>query len=158
MSDPLSIRAATESDLDSLVGVINAAFKVEEFFKTGDRTNPADIRTRMRAGTFIVAEDRGRVVGAVLVDRHGDVGHYAMLAIDPAEQKRGIGLKLMTAAEDWCRAAGCREVEIEVVDLRSELPAFYTKHGYTIRGTRPFPDHFEATRACHFVVWTKSLG
>ena len=157
MSD-LTIRPAKESDVDSLVGVINAAFKVEEFFKAGDRTNPAEIRARMQAGTFIVAEDRGRVVGAVFVDRKGDVGHYAMLAIDPAEQKRGIGLKLMTAAEDWCRVAGCREVEIEVVDLRSELPAFYAKHGYAVTGTRPFPDHFEATRPCHFVVWTKPLG
>jgi hypothetical protein len=24
-------------------------------------------------------------------------------------------------------------------------------------GTRPFPAQFEATRPCHFVVWTKPL-
>jgi GNAT superfamily N-acetyltransferase len=80
-----------------------------------------------------------------------------MLAIDPALQKTGIGRTLMTAAEDWCRAAGCRQVEIEVVNLREELPAFYRRFGYVETGTRPFPAHFDATRPCHFVVWTKPL-
>ena len=151
------IREAAGADVDALVAVINAAFTVEAFFKTGDRTNAAEIRRRLDEGAFLVAEAHGRIVGAVFVDRHGDLGHYAMLSIDPAEQKRGIGLALMTAAENWCRAAGCRAVEIEVVNLREELPPFYTKHGYTITGTRPFPDVFDATRPCHFVVWTKAL-
>jgi GNAT superfamily N-acetyltransferase len=80
-----------------------------------------------------------------------------MLAIDPGQQKRGIGLTLVRAAEEWCRSTGCRQVEIEVVNLREELPAFYTRFGYTIAGTRPFPDVFEAMRPCHFVVWKKNL-
>jgi hypothetical protein len=66
-------------------------------------------------------------------------------------------MRLVVAAEEWCRAAGCREVEIEVVNLREELPAFYRHIGYTERGTRPFPDSQHATRPCHFVVWTKAL-
>jgi GNAT superfamily N-acetyltransferase len=111
----------------------------------------------MHTGTFIVALESGRIVGAVFVDRHEAVGHYAMLAIEPARQKAGIGCTLMTAAEDWCRAAGCRTVEIEVVNLREELPPFYRRFGYVETGPRPFPEHFDATRPCHFVVWTRPL-
>ena len=157
MTEPITVREATAQDVDALVDVINAAFKVEEFFKQGDRTSAPEIHARMRAGTFIVALASTRIVGAVFVDRHDAVGHYAMLAIDPTRQKAGIGRTLMTAAEDWCRAAGCREVEIEVVNLREELPPFYRRFGYVETGTRPFPDHFDATRPCHFVVWTKPL-
>ena len=153
----ITVREASDADVEALVTVINAAFKVEEFFKTGDRTDAAEIRERFARGSFIVAELDRSIVGAVFVDRHEDTGHFAMLAIDPAHHKRGIGLKLMTAAEEWCYGAGCSSVEIEVVNLREELPAFYRKHGYAISGTRPFPDHFEATLPCHFVVWTKSL-
>jgi len=151
------VRNASERDVDALVSLVNEAFTLEAFFKVGDRTDAAEVVSLMERGAWLVAEENGRIVGAVFVDRHGDRGHYAMLSIDLAEQKKGIGLRLVTAAEDWCRAAGCREVEIEVVNLREELPAFYRRLGYTEQGTRPFPDAESTTRPCHFVVWTKPL-
>ena len=46
-----------------------------------------------------------------------------MLSIDPARQGHGLGRQLIAAAEAHCRNAGCREMELEVVNLRTELAA-----------------------------------
>ena len=48
-------------------------------------------------------------------------------------------------------------MELEVVNLRTELPPFYTRFGYAPSGTRPFPDKEFAKLPCHFIVMTKPL-
>jgi GNAT superfamily N-acetyltransferase len=73
-----------------------------------------------------------------------------MLAIDPARQRQGLGARLIAAAEDHCRRAGCRDMEIEVVNLRSELPPYYRRLGIEC-GTRPFPDPQRTRVSCHFI-------
>jgi hypothetical protein len=62
---------------------------------------------------------------------------------------------MIAAAEDHCRNAGCREMELEVVNLRTELPPFYRKFGYLETGTRPFPDVEKSKLPCHFIVMSK---
>jgi GNAT superfamily N-acetyltransferase len=78
-----------------------------------------------------------------------------MLSIDPSRQKQGLGARLMAAAEARCQEAGCHEMELEVVNLRTELPPFYRRFGYAEMGTRPFTDPSKIP--CHFIVMTKPL-
>ena len=95
---------------------------------------------------------------AVYVDTRGDTGYFGMLSIDPAHQGQGLGSQLIAAAEDHCRKAGCTEIEIDVVSLRTELPAFYRRFGYAESGTRPFPEPEFAKLPCHLIVMTKPLA
>ena len=55
------------------------------------------------------------------------------------------------------RDAGCIALDINVVNLRTELPPFYKKLGYVEMGSAPFTDP-RATRPCHMIVMTKDLG
>ena len=64
-------------------------------------------------------------------------------SVDPSRQGQGLGTTLLRAAEEFCRGAGCRTMEILVVNLRTELPPYYRRHGYIEIGVRPFP------AACH---------
>jgi hypothetical protein len=48
-------------------------------------------------------------------------------------------------------------MEIEVVNLRNELPPFYRKFGYVEHSTRAFPDDEHTSRPCHFIVMRKVL-
>jgi N-acetylglutamate synthase-like GNAT family acetyltransferase len=151
-------RIAGLDDAPALAALISLAYRVEDFFKIGDRTDPDDVRARMQEGDFLVLEDEGEIAGCVYVTRHDDVGYFGMLSIDPARQGHGLGSMLIAAAEVRCRDAGCREMELEVVNLRTELPPYYRRFGYVERGTRPFTDTERTSRPCHFIVMSKALG
>jgi ribosomal protein S18 acetylase RimI-like enzyme len=154
-------RRATRADIPSLVRLVNAAYRVEDFFVDGDRTNAADIETRMASSTaafLVIAGQRdGELRGSVYVDVRGDRGYFGMLAVDPARQKEGLGRALVLAAEAHCRAAGCRFLDLDVVNLRQELPAFYRNLGYAPFATAPFPKGEKLRREAHLVLMTKPL-
>jgi hypothetical protein len=63
----------------------------------------------------------------------------------------------MNAVEEHCRTAGCDVLDIEIVNLREELPAFYTAMGYKPVDTAPFPDKGKLRRDAHMVRMTKRL-
>ena len=155
-------RYATPEDIPEIVRIINSAFRVEDFFIDGDRTNEADIGARMAEPDvrFLVvdAPDSGRLAATVLMDIHGDRGHFAMLSVDPPFQGKGLSRLLMNAVEDYCREAGCKALDIEIVNLREELPAFYAANGFAPVTTLPFPDERKLRRDAHLVRMTKSLN
>ena len=49
-------------------------------------------------------------------------------------------------------------MDIHIVNLREELPAYYRRLGYVEKGTLPFSDPSRASQPCHFVVMTKTIG
>lgn len=154
-------RYATEADIPELVRIINAAYRVEDFFVYGDRTSADDIATRMAdpAMAIIVvdAPDSSGLAGAVLVDIHDRRGHFAMLSVDPPYQGRGIARLLINAVEEHCRSAGCGALDLEIVNLREELPAFYEAMGFAPGETAPFPNTAKLKRDAHLVIMTKAL-
>lgn len=150
-------RVASPADAVPIAALINAAYVVEAFFKIGDRTTVEEILGLMRKGRFIVLDLDGRMAGCVYVEVNGPVGYFGMLSIDPALQKQGLGARLMRAAETLCRQSGCTEMELQVVNLRTELVPYYRKFGYTEQGTREFSESERTTRPCHFIVMRKPL-
>jgi GNAT superfamily N-acetyltransferase len=157
----MTVRAASSDDIPELVRIINAAFRVEDFFVNGDRTDEADMMRRMSdpAVRFLVVDstDSGGLAAAVQVDVHAQRGHFAMLAVDPELQGRGLSRVLMNAVEEYCRDRGCEDLDIEVVNLREELPAFYVAMGFLSVDTAPFPDMSKLRRDAHMVRMTKRL-
>jgi GNAT superfamily N-acetyltransferase len=154
-------RYATEEDIPELVRIINAAYRVEDFFVYGDRTSEEDIATRMAdpATSIIVVDAPGSssLAGAVLVDVHDRRGHFAMLSVDPPYQGRGIARELINAVEEHCRRAGCNALDLEIVNLRDELPAFYEAMGFASGETAPFPNTGKLRRDAHLVIMSKAL-
>lgn len=155
----MNIRMATEVDLEALLQLTNTAFEVERFFKNEDRLNASKLRSYFDKGNFLVLEEGGRLVASVYVERSGDRAYLGLLAVDPSQQKRGLGRRLTTAAEEFAREMGARFMDLTVVNLRTELPPIYKKLGYRITGTTPFPaDQMPVTQTCHFICMTKELG
>ena len=159
----LRTRIADEADIPELVRVINRAYAVEQFFVEGDRTDPDHVRERMKraASWFLVidaAPVRDRLAACVWVEARADRGYFGMLAVDPEHQGRGLAKRLVAAAEEHCRTAGCRFLDISVVNLRSELPAFYRQFGFAPYGTAPFHGRETLTRPAHLVLMTKPLA
>jgi GNAT superfamily N-acetyltransferase len=152
-----AIRAASADAAEALAALVNAAYEVEQFFVDGDRTNADDIRAEMAHGTFLlVASVDGRVDGCVYVSTREAAGYFGMLAVAPDAQHRGLGRRLIAAAEDRLRAAGRDTVHILVVNLREDLIAFYERLGYARVGTEPYV-HRPVKQPCWFVRMEKRL-
>jgi predicted N-acetyltransferase YhbS len=156
LSNP-PLRVAQPADAHAITRLINAAFQVESFFKRGDRLNLAEVDARLAKGRFILAEQTGVIVGCVYAESGAERAYIGLLSVDPSLQGSGLGKSLMTAAEEYCRAAGCAFVDLRVVNLRTELPPFYRKLGYDQTGTEPFPAEAHTEIPCHFLIMSKSL-
>ncbi|HEX5004576.1 MAG TPA: GNAT family N-acetyltransferase [Gemmatimonadales bacterium] len=157
----MSIRLATPADASTLTRLINSAYRVESFFIRGDRTTEPEVQAWIAAphSGFLVLEapERRGLTGAVLVESPPGGGYFGLLSVDPDAQGKGFGRLLVEAAEAHCRAAGCLELRITVVNLRTELPGFYARFGYEAAGTLPFPAPHKLSQPVHLVVMRKSL-
>jgi N-acetylglutamate synthase-like GNAT family acetyltransferase len=157
MRAELSLRHATLSDVDAIANLVNRAFRVERFFVEGDRISASEVRDRLATGRFILAERDNDLIGSVYVELRGEQSYVGLLAVDPSQQRNGIGRRLMAAAEDCARANQCRSMDLRIVNLRDELPAFYRRLGYVETGVAPFPSAVTTKMACHFVTMAKTL-
>jgi GNAT superfamily N-acetyltransferase len=154
-------RLATTDDIPALARLINAAYEVERFFLRGDRTNERALQSKleMPEGCFLLIDgpNPDGLAGAVFVELRGSRGYFGLLSVAPDRQGEGLGRVLVEAAEAHCRAAGCDALDMDVVNLRLELPAFYEKLGFRPVATAPFPAPDELTRSAHLIVMSKSL-
>jgi GNAT superfamily N-acetyltransferase len=148
---------ATIDQAKAVATLVTLAYRVEDFLVDGDRTNPDDVREKMSHGAFLtIAEANGALVGAVYVElREGGARcYFGMLSVHPERQGQGLARRLVSAVEDYARAAGCTHVDLHVLSPRLELPAFYRHLGYADNGTLPFDEPTKLP--CHIQVRSKS--
>lgn len=151
------IRAAKAADVEPLVRLINAAFVVEQPFIEGERIDSAGVREYMQKGEFLVAEDRAELAGCVYVELRGERGYLGLLGVAPARQGTGLGRRLMEAAENYFREAGCRGIDLRIISPRTPLPAFYEYMGYRQTGTAPFAPDVPMKVPGHYILMSKTL-
>ncbi|MGD1022911.1 MAG: GNAT family N-acetyltransferase [Candidatus Sulfotelmatobacter sp.] len=153
------VRIAAPSEAKTITDVINAAFRqAESFFIERDRIAVEQVQSLLQTGEFLISGEDGTITGCVYVEMKGDRSYLGLLAVDPRAQKSGLGSKLMTAAEDHCRKAGSQFMDIQIVNLRKELPDFYRRRGYVETGIAPFTAGIDTKLPCHFVKMSKALA
>ena len=152
------IRIAGSADAEQITAVINAAFRIAEgFFVDGNRITLDEVHHYLDKGAFLVAEDSHGLSGCVYLEPRGERAYLGLLSVDPSRQQSGLGSRLMTAGEEYCRTRGARFMDILIVNLRAELPAFYAHRGYVEDGTTPFPPDVPTKQPCHFINMSKPL-
>jgi GNAT superfamily N-acetyltransferase len=155
---PASLRLAEPGDADAITRLVNLAFLVEQPFIKGNRIAAADVRRFLTKGAFLLVQEDGGLVGCVYVEMQGKRGYLGLLAVDPARQKTGFGSRLVSAAEEHCRAAGCSAMHLTVVNRRTELLAFYLRLGYVQGATVPFPEPGKMLLPIHLIEMSKRLA
>jgi len=156
--DAVQLRIAGNSDAEGLTDLINAAFrKAESFIIDRDRVDLEVVQSLFAKGEFLVADDEDALAGCVYLELRGERAYLGLLSVDPTRQKEGVGSMLMREAELHCARAGCRFVDLRIIDLRKDNHAFYKRRGYVETGTEPFPSALDAKLPCHFVNMSKPL-
>src|SRR5690349_11075350 len=122
----LKTRIATVADAPQITAVINAAFRIAEgFFIDGNRITQTEVEQKLSDGAFLVTENGGDTLsGCVYVELRGERSYLGLLSVDPSSQQGGLGSLLMNEAEKYCRERGSQAMDILIVNLREDLPAF----------------------------------
>jgi ribosomal protein S18 acetylase RimI-like enzyme len=131
------IRRAEDSEAGEIARIVNAAFEVEREFRKGDRTSATEIAGLLERDAFFVAEEAGRLIGAVHTAIEGTSGYFGMLAVDSSIRRAGVGRALLTAAEEHCRRAGCTKMTLSTGEDRKELIPYYERLGYRVTLIEP---------------------
>jgi GNAT superfamily N-acetyltransferase len=151
------MRTAEPADAPAIARLVNSAFRPERFFIDADRTDVEKVAALLHKGIFLTLFEKDVLAGCVYAEIRGDRGYFGLLAVDPQRQRSGIGSRLIAAAEEQCRAAGCRFMDLTFVNVRKELPGYYQRFGYAENGTLPFPADQEAKIPVHLVQMSKPL-
>jgi GNAT superfamily N-acetyltransferase len=157
--DAVQLRIAGKPDSEAVMDLINSAFrKAESFIIDRDRVDLEVVHSLLAKGEFLVAEDEGALAGCVYLELRDERAYLGLLSVDPARQKAGVGSMLMREAELRCARAGCRFMDLRIIDLRKDNHAFYKRRGYVETGIEPFPSELTTKVPCHFVNMSKSLA
>lgn len=151
----LSYRPATLADIPSLATLLNSAYRgdssrrgwtTEADLLGGQRTDARELRSLLTApdSVILLAFADDALTGCVHLQRiDAETAGLGMFAIRPDAQGKGLGKQFLEEAEARCRQRfGARRLQMSVIDLRSELIAFYQRRGFRDTGRRePFPEH-----------------
>jgi len=109
-----------ERDREAMAQVWNGAcgedWAISERFVAHNLRPSAGVERRV----WLVRRADGEAAGFIIASRLGgepdvapeSLGWINAIAVAPAEQGRGIGRRLLTAAEDWLRGLGCKQVRL----------------------------------------------
>jgi len=154
----MQFRLAELSDAEGVTALINVAFRhAEAFLIERDRIDIDSVRSLLEKGKFLVAEEEGVLVGCAYIEFRGDRSYLGLLSVDPRRQKAGLGSKIMSISEEYCAKAGCRFMDLRIINIRPELPRFYHRLGYLETGTEPLTPGLKPKLPCHFITMSKPL-
>jgi ribosomal-protein-alanine N-acetyltransferase len=89
-----------------------------------------------RGRAYVVARRGDRVVGYAGVLMIADDGHIATVAVDPAEQRRGIGRVLLRELVRLAIELGAAQLTLEVRVTNLGAQALYREFGFAPAGAR----------------------
>lgn len=79
---------------------------------------------------FLVAEERGQVIGTVLATHDGRKGWINRVAVAAGLRRHGIGAELIRAAERWLEAQGMDILACLIEEDNAVSMAVFEKLGY----------------------------
>lgn len=148
----LTFRDATDADVDTLVALIESAYRgdasragwtTEADILEGRRTDPEGVLQVIKStdSRLLTVERDGQVVACCQLEHRGDHAYFGMFAVSPALQGAGLGKAIITEAERRARATwGATEMHMTVISVRNDLIAWYERRGYRRTGRMtPFP-------------------
>ena len=146
MSDPIQFRYAQPEDAEQIVDLVESGYRgersrqgwtTEAAFLQGQRTDMVSVSELIRtAGSLILlAEQGGLLLACAHLQRNPVYAYFGMFSVRPDCQNAGIGRQMLGEAERIARAEwGVAEMRMTVIDIRSELIAWYERRGYRRTG------------------------
>jgi ribosomal-protein-alanine N-acetyltransferase len=113
---------------------------------------------RNRDCVVLAARDRRRMVGFAIMEFYAIHAHLNLLAVQPGNQRQGLGRQLLEWLEASARTAGIFKVHLELRASNDGALAFYEKLGYRTTGSKPayYDGREDAVRMTHDLAVTST--
>jgi len=133
-SCPLPIRSFAWDDLEAVLDLWRGAGPGVHL---GPSDAPEEIRKKLTRDPdlFLVSEEQGRIVGAVMGGYDGRRGLVYHLAVRPDERRRGLGTTLMDELEQRLRSKGCLKVYLLITPDNLDIMEYYRRRGWGVMDT-----------------------
>ncbi len=133
MSALTHVRKAVASDAPALAGLSGQLGYPTD--ATALATRVRELRRHKEQCVFVAEAPPGLVIGWVQVAVHHSLmadaeGEIVGLVVDAAQRGRGVGRRLMEAAEGWISGRGLTAVRLRSRVQRVEAHRFYERLGY----------------------------
>src|SRR5439155_3329619 len=132
--DELLLREATEADVPAIVAVVHTAFAEYRGRldppSSAHEESAAVIRQKLARAWVLLAQAGKMVIGCVFCELRGDHLYLSRLAVLPEYRGRGVGGRLLKAAEAWALELACPRVQLGVRLALAPLRAYYERRGY----------------------------
>ena len=127
----MQLRSFAWTDLEAVLDLWRAA---GPGIHLGRSDSPEEIRKKLSRDPdlFLVAEDQGRIIGAVMGGYDGRRGLVYHLAVLPGKRHRGLGSTLMAELEQRLRAKGCVKYYLLVTPDNPQALEFYRRLGWSV--------------------------
>lgn len=97
-----------------------------------DPDRDIDAKLAFQPELLLIALEENRLVGTVMVGYEGHRGWIQYLGVDPDHRRRGIGGRLLAAAEEKLRVLGCPKINLMVRAGNAEVVRFYERQGFAV--------------------------
>lgn len=121
------IAIATSEDRDAVIALWQLCGLTRPW---NDPAGDFDFAVNGPASDVLILRDGAATLGSAMVGHDGHRGTLYYLAVDPAQQRQGLGRRLMRAAEDWLVARGIPKLNLLVRKENSAVIGFYETLGY----------------------------
>ncbi|EPF83535.1 N-acetyltransferase [Acinetobacter gyllenbergii] len=145
----LNIRKVKQGDLEQLVKLINIAYRAqserswttEKGFVRGERIRKFQLEQELQQPNFelLVGElDKDEIIACIGLSVNDNCIEIGTFAVDPSIQNQGYGREMLNYAELYIRKTypKLRDLVMHVLDVRTELLAYYQRRGYQITGRK----------------------
>ncbi len=130
-TESVTLRPACRDDAAAMRELAEAAYQ-PYVARIGRRPAPMTVDYALIAGSGSawVAEERGRLVGLLVLEPAEDHLLLDNVAVDPDAQGVGVGSRLLRLAEEQAEAQGLNEVGLYTNEAMTENLTYYPRHGY----------------------------
>ena len=127
----IEIRQARIQHAEGITECVNLAY-ANYIPRMGQKPGPMldDYSEVVNRHRVFVALDGESVIGVVVLIRKQDGILLDNIAVHPASHGLGIGRRLLTFAENWCRDNGFATVELYTHEKMTENIVMYLRYGY----------------------------
>lgn len=124
----MNLREITDDDIEAVVALWIDCGLTRPW--NDPRGDIALARRSAEATILLALDDGGALAGSVMVGHEGHRGWMYYLAVAPAGQRRGLGRRLVQAAEAWLAGRGMAKMHLLIRPDNHGVRAFYESLGY----------------------------